>query len=127
MAWAGCRRSKIRPSCRTISSDAQLSMEDACWTRYWRACRATTYSAEPPTTVPRVDPVPPPDGTMAVSPCNTRTRSGVTPSASATICAKAVSEPWPWGETPVRATMDPDGSIVSHASRRGSLQNHQTS
>src|SRR5919109_815168 len=65
------------PACMAISSAAQCSRVAARRVRCWRACWATTYRAEPPTTVPRVDPVPPPDGTTAVSPCSTHTSAGV--------------------------------------------------
>ena len=38
-----------------------------------------------------------------------------TPSSSATICAKVVSSPWPWGEAPVITVTLPEGSILTVA------------
>ena len=40
-------------------------------------------------------------------------RSGEVPSSSATICDSVVRRPWPCGEAPIRASMNPDGSMAS--------------
>ena len=65
------------------------------------------YTAVPPTEMPRLPKVPMPLGTTAVSPCSTATSSMGTPSSSETICAKVVSSPWPWGDTPVSTVVLP--------------------
>ena len=77
----------------------------------WAAVR----TVEPPTVIPRLAPVPPPDGNNSVSLWYMWTSAGVTPSSSATIWAKVVSVPCPWGETPLKVEMRPDGSISTLA------------
>ena len=67
---------------------------------------ATTLSvalatASPPVASDREPYVSRPSGPMAVSPWMISMTDGSTPSLSATICAIAVSRPWPWGDVPV--------------------------
>ncbi len=78
-----------------------------------RNARPAWVSAPPDSTSERLAKVPKPYGVRSVSPWITRTLSGVTPSASATICASVVARPWPCGEAPMRASTKPDGSIDS--------------
>jgi len=66
--------------------------------------------ALPPIGIPRLAHVPPPYGTMAVSPECTATRSTDTSSSVAMICASAVCVPCPWSVTPTSAVTAPPGS-----------------
>jgi hypothetical protein len=69
--------------------------------------------ALPPMGMPRLAQVPPPYGTIAVSPMSTVTASIGTPSSSATIWASAVRVPCPCSVTPASAVTAPEGSIRS--------------
>ena len=57
--------------------------------------------------------VPSPLGRAAVSEWTTATSSASTPRVAETSWAKAVSWPWPWGETPVLAVTRPSGSTTT--------------
>ncbi len=78
-----------------------------------RSLRAASRHAPPEITSERLANVPQPYGVRSVSPWMTRTRSGVTPTASAMICARVVRNPWPCGLAPMRASTQPDGSIAT--------------
>ena len=53
--------------------------------------------------------MPIPNGMRAVSPCTTSIMPSSIPSRSATICANAVSCPWPWLWLPVKMLIPPVG------------------
>jgi hypothetical protein len=71
---------------------------------------AASATALPPIWSERDAMVPSPRGSAAVSEWTTLTWSGSTPRVAATSRAKAVSWPWPWGDTPVLAVTRPSGS-----------------
>ncbi len=64
---------------------------------------------------PREAQVPPPYGVVPVSPVITRTLSMLTPTASAAICAKMPSVPWPCSVTLTMHVTMPVGSSRSVA------------
>ena len=74
---------------------------------------AAPATALPPTWSERDPMVPSPRGTAKVSEWTTPTWSAPTPRVAATSWAKAVSWPWPWGETPVLAVIRPSGSTTT--------------
>jgi hypothetical protein len=72
-----------------------------------RTSSAARKAALPPSAVERLPNVPKPWGAPPVSPWRTVTSSGLTPSASATICAHVVSCPCPWALEPVTSVTVP--------------------
>jgi hypothetical protein len=92
------------PSCTSRSSSATSSIRAATCRARSRTASAAACTALPATTVVREAQDPMPNGIRAVSPFTTRTTSGLTPRASAAICAIAVSMPCP-NEVPPENTL----------------------
>ena len=76
-----------------------------------RRVLAASSTALPPMIAPRLAKAPRPNGSSAVSPSATETRSIPAPSVSAAIWAKIVAWPWPCELIPERTKTSPEGSI----------------
>ena len=72
-------------------------------------------TAEPPTVRAPEPPLPRPAPSKSLSPQNTWMRSGGTPSFSLTICANAVSLPWPIDVEPANSETEPSALTRSSA------------
>src|SRR5882672_11434878 len=95
------------------SSDAFVFRITAPASRMFLFSASPAWStASPPIPAAREAQVPPPYGTLSVSPVSTFTQLIYTPSAVAAICAMMVSVPCPCSVTPVAATIAPFASSL---------------
>ena len=103
------------PSWWTTSSGAASSRRAAIRRPRSMIFSVARVTAEPPTVRAPEPPLPRPAPSKSLSPQNTWMRSGGTPSFSLTICANAVSLPWPIDVEPANSETEPSALTRSSA------------